>query len=162
MTLNELSKVSGLRRIRKYLGIEKARILGNALIESQFNYDTLIWMFASKMAINKICILHYRTLKIVYEYDKLYEELLEMNKSASIHQRHFKFLPIEVCKSLMHLNPGFMWSYFSEKPLPYNLRNGNSLQLPHVKSYRFGINSLRFRGSMLWNNLPFSVKTARH
>ena len=58
----------------------------------------------------------------------------------------------------MHLNPGFMWSYFSEKPLPCNLRNENSLQLPHVKSYRFGINSLRFRGTMLWNNLPFSVK----
>ena len=41
----------------------------------------------------------------------------------------------------MHLNPGFMCSYFSEKSLSYNLRNGNSLQLPHVKSYRFRINS---------------------
>ena len=60
----------------------------------------------------------------------------------------------------MHLNPGFMCSYFSEKSLSYNLRNGNSLQLPHVKSYRFGINSLRFTGSMLWNNLPFSVKNS--
>ena len=39
-------------------------------------------------------------------------------------------------------------------------KNGNSLQLSHVKSYRFGINSLRFRGSMLWNNLPFSVKNS--
>ena len=111
------------------------------------------------MAINKICKLHYRTLKVVYnEYDKSYEELFEMNKSASIHQRHLQFLAIEVYKSLMHLNLGFMWSYFSEKPLPYNFRNGNSVQLPHVKSCRFGINSLCFRGSMLWNNLPFSVK----
>ena len=50
-----------------------------------------------------------------------------------------------------------MWSCLSEKPLPYNIRNGNSLQLRHVESYRFGINSLRFRGSRLWNNLPFSV-----
>ena len=117
-----------LRRIRKYLGTEKAGILGNAFIESQFNYTPLIWMFALKMAINKICKLHYRTLKVVYsEYDKSYEELLEMNKSASIHQRHLQFLAIEVYKSLMHLNPGLMWSYFSEKPLPYNLRNGNSL-----------------------------------
>ena len=61
---------------------------------------------------------------------------------------------------MKELNPGFMWSYFSEKPLPYNLRNGNSLQLPHVNSYRLGINSLCFRGSMLWNNLPFSVKNS--
>ena len=73
-------------------------------------------MFVSKMAINTICKLHYRTLKVVYnEYDKSNEELREMNKSASIHQRHLQFLAIEVYKPLMHLKPGFMWSYFSEK-----------------------------------------------
>ena len=115
------------------------------LLKSQFNHAPLIWIFASKMAINKIWKLHFRTLKVVCnEYDKSYEELLEMNKSASIYQRHLQFLAIEVCKSLMHLKPGFMWSYFSEKPLPYNLRNGNNLQLPHVKSYRFGINSWKY------------------
>ena len=30
-------KLHALRRIRKYLGIKKARILANAFIESQFN-----------------------------------------------------------------------------------------------------------------------------
>ena len=86
-----------LRRIRKYLGIEKARILANLFIESHFNYAPLIWMFASKMAINKICKLRYRILKVSYNvYDKSYEELLEVNKSASIHQMHLQFLAIEV------------------------------------------------------------------
>ena len=51
-------KLPAFRRIRKYLGIEKARILANVFIESQFNYAPLIGMFASKMAINKICKLH--------------------------------------------------------------------------------------------------------
>ena len=56
-------------------------------------------MFASKMAISKICKLHYRTLKVVYNgYDQSYEELLEMKKSAYIHQRHLQFLAIEVYK----------------------------------------------------------------
>ena len=73
--------------------MKKTRILANAFIESQFNYAPLLWMFASKMTINKICKLHYRNLKVVYnEYDKSYEELLEMNKSVSIHQRHLQFL----------------------------------------------------------------------
>ena len=95
-----------LRRIRKYLGIEKTSILANAIIESQFNYAPLIWMFSSKMAINKMCK-HYRFLKVVYnEYDKSFEELLEINKSASITiSSYFE----QVYKSLMHLNPGFMW-----------------------------------------------------
>ena len=90
-------KLNALRRRRKYLGTEKARILANAFIESQLNYVRLIWMFASKMVIKKICKLQYRTLKVVYnEYDKSYEELLEMNKSASIHQKHLQFSAKEV------------------------------------------------------------------
>ena len=39
-------------------------------------------------------------------------------------------LAIEVCKSIMHLNPQFMWSYFQEKPMPHNLRDGSKLVLP--------------------------------
>ena len=50
-----------------------------------------------------------------------------------------------------------MWSYFEEKTMPYNLRHGSKLILPKTKSSRFGNNSL-FRGSLLWNNLPVSLK----
>ena len=45
--------------------------------------------------------------------------------------------------------------------MPYNLRDGSKLLLPKTKSSRFGINSLRFRGSLLWNNLPVSVKNCQ-
>ena len=39
-------KLHALRRIRKYL--EKANLLCNAFINSQFNYPPLVWMFAEK------------------------------------------------------------------------------------------------------------------
>ena len=61
----------------------------------------------------------------------------------------------------MHLNPQFMWSYFAEKPMPYNLRDCSKLVLPKTKSSRFGINSLRFRGSLLWDNLLVPVKNCQ-
>ena len=32
--------------------------------------------------------------------------------------------------------------------------------LPFAKSARYGINSVLFRGSLLWNNLPSSDKTS--
>ena len=54
-----------------------------------------------------------------------------------------------------------MRSYFEEKPMPYNLRDGSKLVLPKTKPSRFGINSLRFSGSLLWNNLPVSVKNCQ-
>ena len=39
-------KLHALRRIIGYLTLEKARILANAFIDSQFSYAPLIWMFA--------------------------------------------------------------------------------------------------------------------
>ena len=35
---------------------------------------------------------------------------------------------------------------------------GNTLHLPQTHSTRHGINSLLFRGSIYWNNLPREIK----
>ena len=77
-------------------------------------------MFAGKTLINKICKIHHRTLQVM-----------------SVHQRHLRYLAIDVFKSIMHLNPQFMWSYIKEKPMPYNLRDGSKLVLPKTKSSHF-------------------------
>ena len=55
-----------LRRIKKYLTVEKAKLLANGFINSQFNYAPLIWMFANKSSIDKILKIHKRTLRIVW------------------------------------------------------------------------------------------------
>ena len=81
-------KLHALRRIG-YLTVEKARILSNAIIDSQFDYAALIWMFAGETLTNKICEIHRRTLHVVYnEYNKSYEKLLQLSNNVSIYQRH--------------------------------------------------------------------------
>ena len=70
----------------------------------------------------------------------------------------FPYLAIEVYKSLVNLNSEFMWPFFKNKFIPYNLRNGNICILPPARSSHYGKNSVQFRGSLLWNNLPISVK----
>ena len=45
---NAQYKLHALRQIRKYLSLEKAKMLGNVFIDSQFNYTPLIWMFCRK------------------------------------------------------------------------------------------------------------------
>ena len=69
---NASHKLHALKKRRGYLKVEKARTLANAFIDSQFNYAPLIWMFAGKALINKICKTHQRTLQVVY--NKLYEK----------------------------------------------------------------------------------------
>ena len=86
-----------LRRIRGYLTVEKTMILANEFIDSQFNYAPLIWIFAGKILINKICKIHHRSLQVIYnEYNKPYEELLQLNNNMSIHQRYLQYLAFEV------------------------------------------------------------------
>ena len=116
-------------------------------------------MFAGKTSINKICIIHHRTLQVIHnDYQKSYDELLDINKDVNIHQKHLCNLVLEVFKSI---KPEFMWSYFNENTMPYNLRNGNRLLLPPAKFVKFGINSLIFRGRLLWNNLPLILKSCQ-
>ena len=93
--------------------------------------------------------------------DTLRKKSVRIRSYSGLYFRAFEqYLALEVFKSLMHLNPEFMWSYFNENPIPYDLRKGIKVFLPPVKSFRFGLNSIHFRGSILWNNLPSSIKNS--
>ena len=80
-----------LRRIRKFLTIEKAKMLGNAFIDSQFNYAPLLWMFCRKTLYSKIEKIHHKTLKVIYESNDTYENLLLQSNTVSVHQRYLRF-----------------------------------------------------------------------
>ena len=151
---NAQYKLHALRRIRKYLSLEKAKMLGNSFIDSQFNYAALIWMFCRKGLYLKMQKIHHKTLKAIYQSYKTYEELLELSETVSIHQRHLRFLVSEVYKSTSYLNPKFMCSFFTHKEIPYNLSKGQVLSLPPARSTYYGTNSVDFRRSLIWNNLP--------
>ena len=70
-----------------------------------------------------------------------------------------RILALEVFKSITHVNPEFVWSYFNANTIPYNLSNGNRLLLPHAKSGKCRNNSLIFNGSLLWKNLSLNLKS---
>ena len=142
-------KLRALRRIRKYLTVEKAKLLANAFFNSQFTSATLIWMFTGKSSIARICKIHFRALKVVYSnYDKSYHDLLNFSNDVSTNQRHLRFLAIEVYKSLMNIFPEFMWEFFSKNQVQYNLRKEDIVYLSPVRSSCYRINSLAFHGNL--------------
>ena len=79
-----------------------------------------------------------------------------------IHQKQSRFLAIEVYKLLKNINPEFMWEFFNKNPVQYNLRKRNIVYLPPARSSSYGINSLAFRRSLLWNSLPRNVKQSHN
>ena len=126
------------------------------MIERQFAYCPLIWMLCSKTDMQRAEKVQYKSLQVVYNnYMATYDEL------QKIHQRHLQFLAIEIYKSKNKLNPSFMWKTYKEKNIPYSLRRGISLFIPNANTQKYGINSLNFRGSVLWNNLPITLKECK-
>ena len=84
-------KLHALTCIRKYLTLDKAILLGNTFINSQLNYARIIWMFCRKTLYHKIEKNHHRTLKVIYQSEESYQNLLLESNSVSIHQRHMSF-----------------------------------------------------------------------
>ena len=106
-------KLHTLTRIRKYLTLDKAVLLGYTFISSQFNYAPLIWMFCRKTLHHKIERNHHRTLKVIYHSEESYENLFLESSSVSVHQRQLLFLVTEIYKNTTQINLQFMWPYFT-------------------------------------------------
>ena len=85
------------------------------------------------------------------------------SNSASIHQRHLRFLMIKIYKSISQVNPESMcyFTYFTHKELPYNLRKGSILNLRRTNAPYYGTNAVHFKGTLIWNNLPAVVKSSQ-
>ena len=65
-------------------------------INNQFNYASIIWMFCNKQDYFEVEKIHYKTLKIVYNSNECYEELLIRNNEVSIHQKQLLTLATEI------------------------------------------------------------------
>ena len=102
--------------------------------------------------------IHDKTLKVLYQSDASYNDLLQLSNRMSLYQRHLWFLLTEINKSTGSLNPQFMWPY---REVPYSLKRGPVIFIPPARSTIYGTNSVHFQGSLIWNKLPNSVKTSR-
>ena len=54
-------------------------------------------------------------------------------------------------KTINHLNPPHVWDLFTKKVVEYDFRSKILCELSSTRSQRFGTNSLKFKGDLLWN-----------
>ena len=132
-----------------------------AFIESQFNYCPLIWMFHSRTLTSKINSLHERALRIFCSnYKSLFYELLEKDKSFSIHHKNIQSLAIKIYKFLHNLSPCIMNNIFKvNQNFPYNLRKQNILQSGTPSSVRYGTETISYIDPKIWSLVPETIKS---
>ena len=95
-------------------------------------------------------------------YGSNFEELLQMRGEHTINTRHLQKLLLKVFKCLTSKNPSFLWDNFECRPSNYNLRIEDLVELQTTKAVSYGLNSLKFRESMLWSTLPDTTKSAKN
>ena len=84
----------------------------------------------------------------------------EKDGSIAVHQKNLQNLMTEIYKTTNQVNPRYIWEFFVEKNMRYNLRTTVLCRLPQVQTNRYGLNCLSFRGSLIWNTLKDEIKRA--
>ena len=148
------NKVKAFSRVVRYLEPQKASLLYNSFMLTNFNYCPLIWTFCGKTTIDKVNSVHKHALRVLLnEYTSSFEELLHTKEEVTIHERNLQKLMLEVYRCMTAENPSFLWEFVNKKVLPYSLRMNNLLQLPNTRKNKYGNESLSFCGSIIWNQL---------
>ena len=154
-------KLHALARISHVLSSDKLRVVMKAFIESQFQYCPLVWMFHSRTLNNRINRLHERALRLAYKDNiSSFENLLEKDKSFSIHHRNLQKLATEMYKVKNNLSPSFMKNIFPDTTNPYNLRNGPEFNTTNIHTVTHGTETISFRGPKTWSLVPTDIKNS--
>ena len=85
------------------------------------------------------------------DYQSSYVTLLEKAKLPTFHVKRMRILAVETFKILNKLAPPVLTDLLVKRESSYNFKYTN-IQLPHVKTTKFGKNSFRYAAQVQWNS----------
>ena len=87
-----------------------------------------------------------------------FEELLEPDKSVSIHTSNLQMLATEMFKVYRSMSPPIFSELFRGRDICCNLRSNSNFAAPNVKSVFHGSESISYLGSKIWDIVPLELK----
>ena len=130
-----------------------------SFILSNFNYCPLVWHFCGENNTKKLEKIQERALRFIYnDSDSSYENLLEKSQLPSLRLRRLRSMAIEVFKIINKQTPVYLHDLVTIKKSSYSFRYNNTVNIPRVKTTRYGLHSLRYGAAKLWNELPNDLR----
>ena len=156
-------KLSAISRISSFMNITQRKLIVNAFFKSQFNYCPLVCMNHSRNLNNKINRLHERCLRMIYNDNKSsFQELLERDKSVTIHHHNIQTFATELYKIRNNLSPLLMKEIFPFHDPEHNLRSDFCFLGRNVKTVKYGTDSLIYLAPKIWNLIPSEIKESNN
>ena len=111
----------------------------NSFFKTQFNYCPLIWKCHSRKNNRKVNRLHEKCLRTK---QSSFNELLEKDRSVSIHERNLQVLATEMYKISNSLSTPLMKDAFLINRYPYNLRQNSHFSRTRINTVYHGTETI--------------------
>ena len=155
------SAIGLIKRVKPFVPQSTLLNIYNSLVQSNFDYCSLIWSNGGKTLSNKLQKLQNRAAQVItssnfdIDVDSLFHKLSwKDSKSQSQNQN-----ALMVFKSLNWLVPKYLASKFIKRnESNYSLRDSvNKLVIPFPRT-NYMKNSFSYSGTTLWNSLPCNIR----
>ena len=145
-----------LKRLSPFLSRLNKLTIFHTFILSNFNYCPLAWHFCSESNSKKLEKIQERALRFVYDdFKSTYEELLKRANIPCLHIKRIRTMAVETFRILNDMSPPVLSDLVRIRDCSsYNFRYQNVLQVPQVRTTKYGKKSFRFAAAVLWNSFP--------
>ncbi len=158
---NAARQLNAIKRLQYNLDKESRLAIYRSYILSNFNYCPLVWHFCGIQNSRNMEKIQERTLRFVYEdYESTYDILLKKGNNDMLYIGRLRNIFTEINKALHGFTPIYIRDLFHEKDKIYNLRSTVSLKQPKCNTVAYGLNSFRYNGATIWNDLPNKIKNS--
>ena len=117
-------------------------------------------MFSSRRTNNLINRIHERSLRTVCnDISSTFQELLQRNRSVTIHHNNIETLTTEVFKVVNNICPPIMKTFFDFRENRYNIRKFQEMRQQKVWTVRYGLETALYCAPQLWSLVPADLKS---
>ena len=154
-------QINALKRIKHHLQRDSKMTIYDSYITCNFNYCSVVWMFANKSTLEKLERTNKRALRFVTNKNHLsYDEICRQEKQLSVYRRCLKNMAIQIYKIKKGKAPVFLSELFCDQNSGYEMRDNQKMVLPDYNTVTYGKNSFSYMGAKLWNLVPLGIKNS--
>ena len=145
-----------LKRLSPFLSRLNKLTIFHTFILSNFNHCLLAWHFCSESNSKKLENIQERALRFVYDdFKSTYKDLLDKANIPFLHIKRLRTMAVETFRILNDMSPSVLSDLVRVRDYTsYNFRYQTILQVPQIRTTKYGKKSFRFAAAVLWNSSP--------